>query len=240
MFKRLSKLGLIAGIAGAMISGTAFAGPIEMFLTSGGQTTSVIIGNTDTPSSVSYTGTFNGWTITAGTGGTSYSPDLNSLIGLDLGGYTATCVGVGGCSSDPLTVVISATGFTTPIGTDDALLEFSGNVHGGTVTTSAYYDTADTYFCNGDDTASNDCGSGNLIGSLTLGSGSGGMSVWGGPDTIRSYSLTIIDTFSAGAGGDPSYSVDTTLTVPEPGTLALFGAGLLGCALIIGRRRRAR
>lgn len=28
-------------------------------------------------------------------------------------------------------------------------------------------------------------------------------------------------------------------TVPEPGTLALFGAGLLGCAIFVGRRRRA-
>lgn len=28
-------------------------------------------------------------------------------------------------------------------------------------------------------------------------------------------------------------------TVPEPGTLALFGAGLLGCALFVGRRRRS-
>jgi hypothetical protein len=62
----------------------------------------------------------------------------------------------------------------------------------------------------------------------------------GGPDTIRSYSLTITDTFSASDGGDPSYSVDTTVTqaVPEPGTLALFGAGLLGCALVVSRRRR--
>ena len=30
-----------------------------------------------------------------------------------------------------------------------------------------------------------------------------------------------------------------TSTVPEPGTLALFGAGLLGCALFIARRRAA-
>jgi hypothetical protein len=239
MFKHFSRLGLIAIVAGAMPAGTAFAGPIQMFLTSGGQTTSVMIGNAGTPSSYSFTATLNGWTI-SGMTGTSYSPYVNSFVGLDLGGYTATCVVVGGCSSDPLTVAISATGYTTPISLNGFLLEFSGNVHGGTVTTSAYWDTANDYFCNSADTAADDCGSANLIGSLTLNGTSKGLSVLGGPDTIRSYSVTVIDTFSAGTGGDPSYSVDTTLSTPEPGTLALFGAGLLGCALVISRRRRAR
>jgi hypothetical protein len=244
MLMRVSQLGLAAAavIAGAMCTGTAFAGPIEMFLTSGGQTTTMLIGNTGDPSQVSFSGTLNGWTITSGTGGTSYSPALNSFIGIDLGGYTATCVGVGGCSKDPLTMAISATGFTTPIDTNGFLLEFSGNVHGGQVTSSAYWDTADTYFCNSGNSAASDCGASDLIGSLTLGNGSKSMSVLGGPDTIRSYSLTVVDTFSAGGGIDPSYSVDTTVTqaVPEPGTLALFGAGLLGCAFIVSRRRRAR
>lgn len=240
---RLIKLGLFAALTGAMCAGTAFAGPIEMFLTSGGETTTLLIGSTGDPSSVSFSGTLNGWTITGGTGGTSYSPGLNTLVGIDLGGYTATCIaGVGGCSTDPLTMAVSATGFTTPIDTNGFLLEFSGNVHGGQVTTSAYWDTADTYFCNSGNSAANDCGASDLIHSLTLGSGTGSMWALGGPDTIRSYSLTVVDTFSASGSGDPSYSVDTTVTqaVPEPGTLALLGAGLLGCALVVSSRRRAR
>ncbi|MGA8096541.1 MAG: PEP-CTERM sorting domain-containing protein [Steroidobacteraceae bacterium] len=243
MFTRFSQLIVAtAVIGGAMSAGTASAGPIEMFLTSGGQSTSVLIGNTGDPSSVSYSGTLNGWTITSGTGGTSYAPGLNTAVGIDLGGYTATCVGVGGCSKDPLTIAVSATGFTTPIDTNGFLMELSGNVHGGQVTSSAYWDTADTYFCNAGNGAGNDCGSCDLIHSLTLGEGSGSNSALGGPDTIRSYSLTVVDTFSAGLGGDPSYSVDTTVTqaVPEPTTLALFGAGLLGCAWVVSRRRRAR
>jgi hypothetical protein len=242
MFRRLFSLGLIASLAAAMSIGTAFAGPIEMYLTSGGKTTTVLIGNTGDPSSVSYTGTINGWTITAGTGGTSYSPGLNTLVGIDLGGYTATCVGVGGCSKDPLTIAVSATGFTTPIDTNGFLMDFSGNVHGGEVTTSAYWDTADTYFCNSAGSAKNACSPCDLIDTMTLGNGSGNYSALGGPDTIRSYSLTIVDTFAAGLGGDPSYSVDTTVTssVPEPATLALFGAGLFGCAVAVSRRRRAR
>jgi PEP-CTERM motif len=242
MFRRVLSLGLIASVAGAMSIGTAFAGPIEMFLSSGGKTTTVLIGNTGDPSSVSYSGTLNGWTITAGTGGTSYSPGLDTMIGIDLGGYTATCVAVGGCSKDPLTIAVSATGFTTPIDTNGFLMEFSGNVHGGSVTSSAYWDTADTYFCNSGSSAWVGCGSDDLIHSMTLGNGTGSESALGGPDTIRSYSLTVVDTFSEGLGGDPSYSVDTTVTqaVSEPATLALFGAGLLGCAFVVSRRRRAR
>jgi hypothetical protein len=240
MSRRFLSLGIMATVAGAMCAGTAFAGPIEMFLTSGGKTTTVLVGNTGDPSSVSWSGTLNGWTITAGTGGTSYSPGLNTMIGIDLGGYTATCVAVGGCSKDPLTIAVSATGFTTPIDTNGFLMEFSGNVHGGQVTTSAYWDTADTYFCNSGSGASVGCSSSDLIRSFTLGPGSGSESALGGPDTIRSYSLTVVDTFSTGLGADPSYSVDTTVTqaVPEPATLALLGAGLLGCAVAVSRRRR--
>jgi hypothetical protein len=37
----------------------------------------------------------------------------------------------------------------------------------------------------------------------------------------------IVDAFSVTGG-----------SIPEPGTIALFGAGLLGCALYLGRRRR--
>lgn len=43
------------------------------------------------------------------------------------------------------------------------------------------------------------------------------------------------------AGGEDNILlVSATTSVPEPGALALFGAGLLGCALFISRRRRAQ
>jgi len=48
------------------------------------------------------------------------------------------------------------------------------------------------------------------------------------------YSLYYVE-----ANGAPSRLTFQNVTeAPEPGALALFGAGLLGCALFIGRRRR--
>ena len=250
---RFSKFGIIAALAGTMAVGTAFAGPIEMVLTSGTQSTTLLVGNNGIPSSVSYTGSLNGWSITSGTGGTSYAPYVNQLVGIDLGGYSVTCSGIPGtgCSSDPLTIAISATGFTTPIGPNGFQVQFSGNVNGGVADTAAYFDTmnnGNNYFCNdgGSTTVSNFCGPSNMIGSLSLSKSNAlGITTNGGPigSTIRSYSLTVVDTLSAsniGPGLDPSYSVDTTVVAaPEPGALAMFGAGLLGCALFINRRRRA-
>lgn len=264
MSPRFLRFVLIAASAAALCGGTALAGPIEMFLSSGNQSTPLLIGGNGTPSSVSYIGTLNGWTIEQGTGGTSYSPNQ---VGLTLGDYVVTCAGAG-CSSSSLTVVISATGFSVPITSNQFQLGLSGDVSGGTITTSAYYDTANQYFCSGDTddqdhdrgrgdeqhddhvdhdvqhegagSAMNQCGASNLIGSLTLSGPSTGITVNGGPDPIRSYSLTVSDSFSFAGALDPSFQVKSTLTkVPEPGTLALFGAGLLG-VLVLARRRRTR
>lgn len=62
--------------------------------------------------------------------------------------------------------------------------------------------------------------------------GMGNVSLTGYVTTIGSYSMTIP---SSGNGA----SIDIYTSVPEPGTLALFGAGLLGFAVFVGRRRRA-
>jgi hypothetical protein len=246
MHYRFPRLGLIITIAAAVASGTAWAGPVEMFLSSGAHSTSVLLGGSGSPSSVSYSGTLNGWVIDIGTGGTSYSPSITPLAGLTLDGYTATCLpGLGACSTDPLSIAISATGFDVPVGANQFVLTITGSVENGMVTSSAYLGGADTYFCQPTDpvtSATNDCGAGDGITTATF-SGSGqGVLASGGPDPLRPYSLTLVSSFSASGGLDPNYHVRSTLTrigVPEPGTLALFGAGLLGCTLL-GRRRRTR
>ena len=249
MLSRMATLGLGTIIASALATSTAFAGPIgagpvEVFLQSG-QATAEVTGSTPTAGSASIatyaTSTpLNGWTIAISA--ISYAPTLNTTAGFDLGGVASTCVtAASGCSTDPLLIVISAPGFNQAIGANGFLLQYGGSINGGALTTSAWWDTNQSYFCNPSDPANpaTNCGPSNLIGTLQLGSGSTGATLTGGPDPIRSYSLTVADAFATGAG-DPFYSFDTgVIQAPEPGTLALFAAGLLGL-LMLGRRRRMR
>ncbi len=76
-----------------------------------------------------------------------------------------------------------------------------------------------------------------------LGSGMGGSTEDFTASSLLSYSdLIITDPVSTPYlnSNDIVLMGVTTTSVPEPGTLALFGAGLLGCALLISRRRRIR
>jgi hypothetical protein len=84
-------------------------------------------------------------------------------------------------------------------------------------------------------------GSNNGTSWTELGQGMGGLTENFQAASLSSYSDIIVS--------DPSRTPYTNsndivlmsvTTVPEPGTLALFGAGLLGCGLFITRRRRAK
>lgn len=247
MLSRTATLGIAALAAATMAASPAFAGPIEVFLQSG-TATATVIGSTPTagsPSIATYATTtaLNGWTVALTA--ISYAPTLNINAGIDLGGVASTCVAAGGgCSTDPLSIVISAPGFNQVIGENGFLLQYGGTINSGALTTSAWWDTSGSYFCNPSDPGnpSTNCGPSNLIGTLNLSSGSTGATLTGGPDPIRSYSLTVAAAFSTGTSAvpDPFYSFDTgVVQASEPGSLALFGAGLLGC-LALGRRRRSR
>ena len=61
--------------------------------------------------------------------------------------------------------------------------------------------------------------------------GTGNVSLTGYATTLASFSMTIPST---GNGA----SVDIYTQTPEPSTLAMFAAGLLGCAFFVSRRRR--
>jgi hypothetical protein len=65
-------------------------------------------------------------------------------------------------------------------------------------------------------------------------SGMGDVSLTNFVTTLGDYSMTI-----PSSGQNASVDIYSSVTsVPEPGTLALFGAGLLGFAFFVGRRRR--
>ncbi len=247
---RIATFALGTVLASALVATAASAtpigaGPVELFLQSG-TASALVTGSTpplSSPSTAMYENiNLNGWTV--GITAISYAPTLNTTAGIDVGGFAATCVTASSvCSSNPLLVTVSAPGFNQVIGANGFLLQYGGTINGGALSTSAWWDTSQSYFCDPSDPGhpATNCGSSNLIGTLTLGSGSTGATLTGGPDPIRSYSLTVGDTFGLNGGLDPFYSFDTSVvqSVPEPGTLALFGAGLFGC-LMLDRRRRAR
>jgi PEP-CTERM motif len=245
--KYLGKAGLAVAIGMAAFS-TALATPIELTVTSGsGAGSSILLPNTGGSSTIIYDNSdFNGWDISLAFG-QSRSPAL-ALGALDLTTAAANCLAA---SCDPLTIAISDIGFTTPVGPSGLNTSLSNNQLGASsmVTQWAYADTSNTYFGSTDLNAATDFGgaydssTATLIGTLTVDGLGSGFRVGGGSLT-GPYSLTLVDQFCSNPAGSNgtcsgglSFSTDGAITVPEPGTLALFGAGLLGCAFIVGRRR---
>ena len=230
MMRRYFQLGLVATAMAAMAAGTALAAPIKMTLSSGSSTVSGLSFYPVTNAVGYFNPNFNGWDIYAVLTGNSNSPSLTPF-GIDLAGTIAACTNATGC--DPLTVSISDVGFTTPA-SSFATAMTDIQTGSGTVTQQAYYDLTNAYFGMGGTIV----GAGNPLslsatGSMT-GTGVGTMS--GGP-----YSLPLIQTFNTSCtmAGCTSFTVGgniTGATVPEPGTLALFGASLLGLGLFMRRR----
>lgn len=226
-----SLTGIVAAL-GLLAAGSALATPIEMTLSSGSDSanptsTTLMISYSNNTSSGKLSYTFDGWSINVSA--FSNSPGITPW-GLELQSLTAACgisAAKGGCA--PLTISISDIGFTGPVG--ELVTGLSDTQNGmGSVSQSAYIGSGDSYFQQS-----------SLIGSVTL-NGTGGSSAMGGAGASGDYSLTLVDTFTATctAKGCTSFSTDGDITAtPEPGTLALFGAGLLGCAIFVGRRRRA-
>ena len=242
MTTRFATLGLAATM-GAMLSGTALAGPLtlQMSLTSG--TSSPDTFNIASGSGYTHTD-WNGWKISALTA-SSHAPSAQPF-GLNLNGLVS-CLNASGCA--PLTVAVSATGFTSlaaMAGFGTGLVDNNAMGPGedtGTIVQMAYYDAGDTALSKA-----------NPIGAMTL-EGFGSSYVSGDAahlGTNAHYSLTLVDTFTdhCGHGNCAVFGIDGTIdrilgdssgdassSVPEPGTLALFGAGRRGCALFVRRRR---
>jgi hypothetical protein len=158
------------------------------------------------------------YTITGGAFGAVAPPQI-----LDSNTFnTATSKG------GTLQVFVTATGLTSPtVAGLVSALDTNLLPSGWIIVGQSYFDSSNVAFGMG----------------TQLFAGSVGTSFGSASDVTRiaatgPYSLTEVYTIAAGHSGTSNDTFDIS-TVPEPGTLALFGAGLLGCALLVGRRRRA-
>lgn len=214
----------LAGLAAGILCIPAAATPLILTLTSGSTTITI---QDDSPQDlntnegiIAWTGTIGTWTSNV-VGGFGY-PSIGTLSWPQLDLVSAN----GSTAASTLTILLTQGGFTSPP-PPGFLFAIGGTTQG----------TIDAYACAG--VTLGDCeqvhlGPFSTAGQLMAFSGSTSFPF---ADPEQDYQLGLKVVITHSSGGYAS-SFDAALEpVPEPGTYALIGAGLLGLGLL---RRRLR
>ncbi len=167
---------------------------------------------------ITFSGGAPNFNISVNTGIATSSPsiDLSNVLGQSTGAGT-------------LVIKLTNTGLTSPIGIQNWLTQFTGNVSGGSATVQAqtYIDTTNVAF-----------GTGTLLGNFTANNTPFALSSNNAGGGTTPFSLTEVVTITT-TGANRNFSLDTQLSlVPEPATMTILGTSLAGLAL--ARRRRAK
>lgn len=214
-------LGLAIGLS--VQPDQAYAVPM-LQLSSGADT--VTITGDSTTGVVTYSGSIGNFILNL-TGGYTY-PALGAqtLPYMDLVSFNASSTAGG-----TLTIRFSQTDFSNLSGSPFLIGSAIGGVTQGTVSYQSYFDASNTAF-----------GTANLLGDLGPYSGAFSGSSLDNMTTTGVYSLTLVTTIThAGGGSFPqASSFNATLRVPEPGTVTLLGAVLLGIGLFTWRQKSRR
>jgi hypothetical protein len=163
--------------------------------------------------SIFHMGALDGWTFNVTTA-TSSAPDANGNPGIDLNSIDK----YSGGGTSTLTFTLVAAGFTTRQGSNELVSQFGGTAANG-----------------GSLSASNSL---NGVALFSTGSQTGGFGVNNDTpvDATGTYSLgTTVRITQTGTGQS---SFDSSVSVPEPGTLGLLGLAMLGLGL--ARKRKGR